>query len=158
MKKLNHLLSKQLDALLTGETNLIANMANTSALINDSLEQINWAGFYLFDYPKNELVLGPFQGKVACMHIKYGDGVCGTAIKQQSVLRVKDVHKFPGHIACDAASNAEIVVPLIKDERLLGVLDIDSPEIDRFSDEDEDLITELAAVFLDHVDNFPEKL
>lgn len=154
MTNLNHLISKQLDALLTNETNLIANMANTSALINESFDQINWVGFYLYNYANNELTLGPFQGKVACMHIKNGDGVCGTAITQQSVMRIKNVHEFPGHIACDAASNSEIVVPLIKNERLLGVLDIDSPIIDRFSLDDEDLIVELAAVFLNHVDNF----
>ena len=158
MTNLNHLLSKQLDALLTNETNLIANMANTSALINETLPKINWAGFYLYDYSNNSLTLGPFQGKVACMHIKSGDGVCGTAIEQQSVIRVKNVHEFPGHIACDAASNSEIVVPLIKNERLLGVLDIDSPIIDRFSLEDEDLIVELANVFLNHVDNSAENL
>lgn len=158
MTNLNHLISKQLDALLTNETNLVANMANTSAIINDALTNVNWVGFYLYDYSDNELTLGPFQGKVACMHIKSGDGVCGTAIERQSVIRVGDVHQFPGHIACDADSNSEIVVPLIKNERILGVLDIDSPELNRFSLEDEDLIVELAQVFLNHVDNFPEKI
>ena len=109
----NSLLSQQLNALLTNETNFIANLSNASALLYQSLSDINWAGFYLYDETNDELHLGPFQGKVACMHIKNGSGVCGTALQQQKVLRVDNVHEFAGHIACDSASNSEIVVPLI---------------------------------------------
>lgn len=128
-------LIRQLDALLTGETDLIANLSNTSALLNESLEQINWVGFYLM---KNDaLILGPFQGKPACVHIKVGSGVCGTAVKQNAVQRVSDVNAFPGHIACDANSQSEIVIPIHKDGEIIGVLDIDAPIKDRFNKEDE---------------------
>ncbi|SUK13201.1 GAF domain-containing protein [Staphylococcus agnetis] len=129
------ILIRQLDALLTGETDLIANLSNTSALLNESLEQINWVGFYLM---KNDaLILGPFQGKPACVHIKVGSGVCGTAVKQNAVQRVSDVNAFPGHIACDANSQSEIVIPIHKDGKIIGVLDIDAPIKDRFNKEDE---------------------
>lgn len=129
------ILIRQLDALLTGETDLIANLSNTSALLNESLEQINWVGFYLM---KNDaLILGPFQGKPACVHIKVGSGVCGTAVKQNAVQRVSDVNAFPGHIACDANSQSEIVIPIHKDGEIIGVLDIDAPIKDRFNKEDE---------------------
>ncbi|MBY7663782.1 GAF domain-containing protein [Staphylococcus agnetis] len=129
------ILIRQLDALLTGETDLIANLSNTSALLNESLEQINWVGFYLM---KNDaLILGPFQGKPACVHIKVGSGVCGTAVKQNAVQRVSDVNTFPGHIACDANSQSEIVIPIHKDGEIIGVLDIDAPIKDRFNKEDE---------------------
>ncbi|ALN76666.1 GAF domain-containing protein [Staphylococcus agnetis] len=129
------ILIRQLDALLTGETDLIANLSNTSALLNESLEQINWVGFYLI---KNDaLILGPFQGKPACVHIKVGSGVCGTAVKQNAVQRVSDVNAFPGHIACDANSQSEIVIPIQKDGEIIGVLDIDAPIKDRFNKEDE---------------------
>ncbi|GAB5052802.1 GAF domain-containing protein [Pediococcus ethanolidurans] len=146
------LMNQQLDALLTGETNLVANMANASALLKSSYTDINWAGFYLYDQPKDELVLGPFQGNVACMHIANGSGVCGTAFKAQKVQRIANVHEFAGHIACDSASNSEIVVPLTKDNQKIGVLDIDSPSLDRFTEENQEELEAFAAVFLQHVD------
>lgn len=120
------LLIKQLSALLEGETNSIANLSNASALLNQFLERTNWVGFYLME--EGELVLGPFQGLPACVRIPLGKGVCGTAAEQMETVRVEDVHQFPGHIACDAASQSEIVIPLVKEGKLFGVLDIDSPE------------------------------
>lgn len=126
-------LVKQTEALLFGETNLIANMSNLSALLNETLDNINWVGFYL--YENDELILGPFQGKVACVHIPIGKGVCGTAAQQRESIVVADVHQFPGHIACDSASQSEIVIPIIKEGQLIGVLDIDSPIKNRFSTE-----------------------
>jgi L-methionine (R)-S-oxide reductase len=125
---------QQLTALLAGERNGMANAANMSALLYDALPQLNWAGFYLLQ--GGELVLGPFQGKVACVRIALGRGVCGAAAERRETLIVADVHAFPGHIACDAASRSEIVVPMMKDGRLLGVLDIDSPQLARFDQED----------------------
>ncbi|MBQ1890738.1 MAG: GAF domain-containing protein [Firmicutes bacterium] len=113
---------------------LIANLANVSALIREYVGDINWAGFYLMEGGK--LVLGPFQGKVACTEIEVGSGVCGTAVAQRKTQLVKNVHEFSGHIACDSASNSEIVVPLFKDGEVFGVLDIDSPSLARFSEED----------------------
>ena len=130
-----HLVAKQLGALIDGETNLIANLSNASALLNQFLEDVNWVGFYL--YEEDQLILGPFQGLPACIRIPIGKGVCGTAAEKREVIRVMDVHQFPGHIACDAASQSEIVLPIIKDDRLIGVLDIDSPSKDRFDQEDE---------------------
>lgn len=123
-----------LQAVLTGETDLIANLANSAALLFWSLPAINWAGFYLLK--EEELVLGPFQGKIACIRIRLGKGVCGTAAEKRQTQMVPNVHEFPGHIACDSASNSEIVVPIIKDGLLVGVLDIDSPEFARFDDTD----------------------
>jgi len=134
-KEKYELVIKQLRALLEDEPNKIANLSNTSALLNVFFDRINWVGFYLLE--NNELVLGPFQGLPACVRIPIGKGVCGTAAKERKTIRVPDVHQFPGHIACDAASRSEIVVPLIKNDELLGVLDIDSPELDRFDEEDE---------------------
>lgn len=134
----------QLAALMEGEPNAIANLANASALLKFSLPDTNWAGFYLFD--GKELVLGPFQGLPACIRIPMGRGVCGTAAAERRTLVVDDVHAFPGHIACDAASNSEIVVPLIKDDRLLGVLDIDSPLKHRFDDEERRFLERFAAL------------
>ncbi|MEM1502403.1 GAF domain-containing protein [Domibacillus sp. 8LH] len=138
------LVNKQLEALLTGETNTIANLANASALLGQFLPRINWVGFYVLDENKNGLVLGPFQGLPACVRIPFGKGVCGTAAAERKTLRIEDVHAFPGHIACDAASRSEIVVPLIKDGELLGVLDIDSPETNRFDEEDEKGLVQFA--------------
>ncbi len=131
-----HSLTKQLDALLTGETDYIANLSNASALLNQFLTNINWVGFYILQ--GEELVLGPFQGLPACVRIPTGRGVCGTAVAQKETIVVKDVHEFPGHIACDAASQSEIVIPLIKNGEVIGVLDIDSPVVNRFSQDDQD--------------------
>ncbi len=131
-----HSLTKQLDALLTGETDYIANLSNASALLNQFLTNINWVGFYILQ--REELVLGPFQGLPACVRIPTGRGVCGTAVAQKETIVVKDVHEFPGHIACDAASQSEIVIPLIKNGEVIGVLDIDSPVVNRFSQDDQD--------------------
>lgn len=128
-------LTSQLDALLTGETNRYANLSNASALLNQFFDRINWVGFYLNDDNK-ELVLGPFQGLPACIRIPFGKGVCGTSALKQETIIVADVHQFPGHIACDAASKSEIVVPIVKEGQLIGVLDIDSPEVNRFAEED----------------------
>lgn len=128
-------LKRDLGALLEGETHLIAALSNASALLNERLADVNWVGFYLMD--GNQLVLGPFQGKVACVRIPVGKGVCGTAVAEKRVQRVGDVHAFPGHIACDAASNAEIVLPLEVDGQILGVLDIDSTVYQRFDEQDE---------------------
>lgn len=135
-----------LESLLENEHDLIANMANAAALLYQYLPAINWAGFYL--YKDKELVLGPFQGKVACMHIPMGKGVCGTAALQGKVLRVADVHQFPEHIACDCASNAEIVIPLQKENTLLGVLDIDSPIRERFTEEDEEMLCQFSKILV----------
>lgn len=128
-------LAKQLDALLEGETDLIANLSNASALLNQFLTNINWVGFYLMK--EDELILGPFQGLPACVRIGVGRGVCGTAVAKKETIVVDDVHEFPEHIACDAASNSEIVIPIVKDNEVRGVLDIDSPVKSRFSPEDQ---------------------
>jgi len=139
----------QARGMLAGEPSLIANAANFSALVYHSLEQVNWAGFYLFD--GNELVVGPFQGKPACIRIALGRGVCGTAAQSRETQLIRDVHAFEGHIACDAASQSEIVVPLIKaDGTLLGVWDVDSPITDRFDDEDRAGMEALCTVFMEH--------
>ncbi|HWK23791.1 MAG TPA: GAF domain-containing protein [Ureibacillus sp.] len=128
-------LARQLDALLEGETDRIANLSNASALLNQFLDNINWVGFYLMK--EDQLVLGPFQGLPACVRIAIGRGVCGTAVSERTTMLVEDVHAFPGHIACDAATNSEIVIPLLKDDEVIGVLDIDSPIKSRFSTEDQ---------------------
>ena len=128
-------LTQQALALIDGETDLIANMSNISALLNMELEQINWVGFYLLK--QDQLVLGPFQGNPACVRIPVGRGVCGTAISDNKVQRIADVHSFPGHISCDAVSNSEIVIPLKVSGKLIGVLDIDSPILSRFDQNDE---------------------
>ena len=128
-------LAQQLTGLLEGERDMIANAANMSALIYQFLPDLNWAGFYFMR--RGELVLGPFQGKTACVRIAVGRGVCGTAVERRESIVVPDVHAFPGHIACDSASKSEVVVPIIRDGELLGVLDIDSPKDARFDAEDE---------------------
>ena len=138
----------QLLSLLKGEHDFIANAANFSALLFNSLPNVNWAGFYFLQ--GDELVLGPFQGNPACVRIPLGQGVCGVAAQQCETIIVPNVHEFPGHIACDVASNAEIVVPLFDGERLLGVLDLDSPTIGRFDDQDAEGLNELVTVFLAH--------
>ena len=140
-------LATQLRALTDDETDPVANMANCSALIFNSVPSLNWAGFYLLK--DRMLVLGPFQGQPACVRIALGHGVCGTAAERRSILRVTDVTKFPGHIACDSASRSEIVIPLVtKDSRLIGVLDVDSPELNRFDAEDEAGLSEIARLIV----------
>ena len=131
-------------AFMEGESNIIANLSNTSAIINEYVKDINWAGFYLME--EGELVLGPFQGKPACIRIPVGKGVCGTTAASKETIVVQDVHQFPGHIACDAASNSEIVIPILKDGEVFGVLDIDSPEFGRFSDLEKKYLEEVVAL------------
>lgn len=128
------LLLKQAEALADEECRAMPLLSNLSALIYGSLPDLNWAGFYLSD--GDALLLGPFQGKVACIRIAYGKGVCGTAVKEGRTIVVRDVHEFPGHIACDSASQSEIVVPIRKDGRIIGVLDVDSPVKNRFTEDD----------------------
>ncbi|MBZ5201065.1 GAF domain-containing protein [Planomicrobium chinense] len=143
------MLGKQLDALLEGESNLTANLSNASALLNQFLERINWVGFYLME--DGELVLGPFQGLPACVRIQVGKGVCGTAVAEKKTMLIEDVHAFPGHIACDVASQSEIVIPLIKDGNVIGVLDIDSPVLSRFTKEDQEGLELFTEVLMKHL-------
>ena len=143
-------LTEQAQALVTDEPNLIANLANISALLYMSLDDINWAGFYLLESPQ-QLVLGPFQGKPACVRIEVGKGVCGTAVSQDKTQRISDVHEFPGHIACDAASNSEIVVVLKKNGEAIGVLDIDSPSLNRFDEQDQTGLEHLIRSLEQHI-------
>ncbi|MEH7442492.1 GAF domain-containing protein [Bacillus sp. JJ1122] len=143
------LLIKQLKALIEDEKNAIANLSNASALLNQFLDRVNWTGFYLME--DGELVLGPFQGLPACVRIPLGKGVCGTAASKRETVRVEDVHSFPGHIACDAASQSEIVVPMIKDGKLLGVLDIDSPETNRFDELDQLKLEKFVEVLVQYI-------
>lgn len=140
------LLAAQLEALLSGERDFIANAAQFSAFLYNQVEDLNWAGFYL--NREGGLVLGPFQGQVACVRIAFGRGVCGAAAATRETQRVEDVHAFPGHIACDSASNSELVIPLIKEGRLIGVLDLDSPKLARFGVEDQAGLERLAEIFL----------
>jgi len=140
-------LSAQLRGLLSGEQDVIANAANTSALLFQMMPALNWAGFY-FLRQNDELVLGPFQGKPACVRIAKGKGVCGAAVDRRETILVEDVHAFPGHIACDVASRSELVVPLIANEKVLGVIDLDSPVPARFDTDDRTGIEDIAAVFL----------
>lgn len=134
----------QLKALIENEDNNISMLSNASALLNETLDDINWVGFYLID--KGKLILGPFQGKVACTKIDIGKGVCGTAYQRKMLLNVDNVHEFQGHIACDSASNSEIVIPLIYNGRQFGVLDIDSTSYSRFSYDDEILFQQVADI------------
>lgn len=152
MQNVTDLVNQQLDALLQDETDMVANMANAAALLNVSLDQINWVGFYRYNSENNELILGPFQGNVACMHIKPGNGVCGTAFSEKRAVRVADVHKFAGHIACDAASKSELVIPIYKENQPIGGLDIDSPILDRFSEKDEAKLSQFVDIFIKHID------
>ena len=145
-EKKYELILQQLQALLEGEHDMIANMANMAALLFHELPDLNWAGFYLMK--NNELVLGPFQGKVACMHIPLGKGVCGVCAESRCTQRVDNVHEFVNHIACDSASNSEIVIPLIKEDTLLGVLDIDSPVFSRFDAVDQHYLEKAADILL----------
>ena len=144
------LLVAQLEAVTESECDTIANLSNASALLNMNLPNINWVGFYLVR--DNQLVLGPFQGKVACIRIDFGKGVCGTAAATGTTQLVKNVHEFPGHIACDSASNSEIVIPLHHEGRLVGVLDIDSPLLERFTEADAEGLEKCARVIEDACD------
>ena len=147
--ELYHLLNMHLVSLVQ-DTPPISALANAAALLWEAMPDINWAGFYLL---KNDILyLGPFQGKVACTMIPVGRGVCGTAAAMQQIQRVEDVHQFPGHIACDSASNSEIVLPLIKDDVLLGVLDIDSPLLSRFDKVDQEGLQAVCLTLMQHVD------
>ena len=137
-------LAAQARSLVEGERDMIANMANISALLFNQMDDVNWAGFYL--YKEDQLVLGPFQGQPACIRIPMGKGVCGTAAATNTVQRIEDVHQFEGHIACDAASNSEIVIPIVVNNQLIGVLDIDSPNLSRFTAEDEAGLCEIVGV------------
>ncbi|HJE02036.1 MAG TPA: GAF domain-containing protein [Staphylococcus auricularis] len=139
-----NLLQKQLESLIEDETNLITILSNASALINDNLDEVNWVGFYLVD--NGELILGPFQGHPACMHIALGSGVCGTAASQDETQVVQDVHQFPGHIACDANSQSEIVVPIHQHNEVIGVLDIDAPIKNRFDETDKQGLETVVAI------------
>ncbi|MRG87717.1 GAF domain-containing protein [Salinibacillus xinjiangensis] len=143
------LVIKQLKALLEDESDKIANLANASALLNQFLDNINWVGFYL--YQEGELVLGPFQGLPACVRISYGKGVCGTAFSEKKTIRVEDVNQFPGHIACDAASQSEIVIPIKQNDKVIGVLDIDSPSLDRFDETDQIYLEQFTQTLSDNL-------
>jgi L-methionine (R)-S-oxide reductase len=143
-------LHQQALALLGDEPDVVANLANISSLLFNELSDINWAGFYL--YKDAQLVLGPFQGRPACIRIPMGKGVCGTAAQTLTIQRITDVHDFPGHIACDAASNSEIVLPLVVNGELFGVLDIDAPIFDRFTAADETGLTQLAVILVNHLE------
>ena len=144
------LLAAQVQALFADERDFIANAAQFSAFLYQQVEDLNWAGFYL--NRDEQLVLGPFQGQVACVRIPFGKGVCGAAAASRQTQRVEDVHAFPGHIACDSASNSELVIPLVKAGRLIGVLDLDSPKLARFSEVDQIGLERLAAIFLQLTD------
>jgi len=137
-----------IESLVKDEPNWVANLSNAAALLNESLDQINWVGFYLWDEEQEELVLGPFQGRVACIRIAPGKGVCGTAFEKEETIVVPDVNEFPGHIVCDAASQSEIVVPLIKDGKTIGVLDVDAPVKNRFGDAEKELLEAFVETFL----------
>jgi GAF domain-containing protein len=141
-------IARSLRSLLEGESDVVACAANTSSLLYWSLPQLNWVGFYLADATTGDLLLGPFQGKPACVRISMGRGVCGTAAERRETVLVPDVHAFPGHIACDSASNSEVVVPIVDGGRLLGVLDLDSPVPGRFDDDDARGLESLVRVFL----------
>jgi len=145
-----NLLAAQVQALFADERDFIANAAQFSAFLYNQVDDLNWAGFYL--NRNEELVLGPFQGQVACVRIPFSRGVCGAAAATRQTQRVEDVHAFPGHIACDSASNSELVIPLVKEGRLVGVLDLDSPKVGRFSEADQVGLERLAAIFLELTD------
>jgi len=144
-QKQYELINAQVQALISGESDMIANMANIAAVLFNNLEQVNWAGFYL--YKQEQLVLGPFQGQPACIRIPMGKGVCGTSASRRETMVVMDVHEFAGHIACDAASNSEVVVPIVVNDQLIGVLDIDSPITARFDDDDRVGLETLVSTF-----------
>lgn len=151
MSKVISLVGQQLDALLENETNIVSNLANTAALLFQNYENLNWAGFYIYNDDAKELDLGPFQGKVACMHIKPGSGVVGTAFANKESIVVPNVHKFAGHIACDADSNSELVVPIFKNGQIYGIIDIDSPILNRFGENEKNEVEELAEILANHI-------
>ncbi|MCI9094288.1 MAG: GAF domain-containing protein [Coprobacillus sp.] len=140
---------EEIYALIKDEKNIIANLANISAYLNEILSNINWVGFYLLE--DNELILGPFQGRVACVRIPIGKGVCGTAAYQRTTICVDDVHQFQGHIACDSHSRSEIVIPIIKEQQLLGVLDVDSPSYNRFSQKDQIFLEKVVELMVEYL-------
>lgn len=147
------MLTRQVTSLLEGERDLVSNASQFAAFIYDTIADLNWAGFYLarparHDSTVQELLVGPFQGKVACARIPFGRGVCGTSAAERRTILVPDVHAFPGHIACDSASNAEIVLPVIKDGQLYGVFDVDSPRLQRFDADDQAGLEALVAAFI----------
>lgn len=144
-------LNKMLKSLIEDETDRIANLSNASALLNIFLKDINWVGFYLYEETSNELVLGPFQGLPACVRIENGKGVCGTAFRGNDIFIVDNVNEFPGHIACDAASKSEIVLPLYKDGKGIGVLDIDAPIYNRFTEEDRTGLKAFVDTLINHI-------
>ena len=144
------LLAEQAASMIETEPHYVAALSNLSALIYESMDRLNWAGFYLMD--RGSLLVGPFQGRPACIRIEIGKGVCGTAVKEDKIQRVADVHTFPGHIACDAASRSEIVLPIRCDGKIVGVLDIDSPVAERFDQEDEKGLAKLADLIGQEVD------
>ncbi len=150
MKTNYALLTEQLMALIKADANFIPVLSNASALLFNTLKDINWAGFYLMD--RGSLLLGPFQGKPACIRIKVGKGVCGTAVAENRVQLVKDVHAFPGHIACDSASNSEIVIPIHRKGTVIAVLDIDSPLLSRFTEEELNGLQQFVAVIEEYTD------
>ena len=141
----------ELQSLLNSINNNVSLLSNASAFLNEKFDDINWVGFYLID--KGQLVLGPFQGKVACTNIQIGKGVCGTAYERKMLLNIANVHEFPGHIACDSASNSEIVIPLIYNGKQFGVLDIDSPSYSRFNGDDESILQETADIISNYLYN-----
>lgn len=151
MSKVISLVGQQLDALLENETNIVSNLANTAALLFQNYENLNWAGFYIYNDDTKELDLGPFQGKVACMHIKPGSGVVGTAFANKESIVVPNVHEFAGHIACDADSNSELVVPIFKNGQIYGIIDIDSPILNRFGENEKNEVEELAEILANHI-------
>lgn len=142
-------LHQALQSLIRDETDALANLSNSAALLYYGMDEINWAGFYLLR--ENELVLGPFQGKLACTRIALGRGVCGTAAQNREAIVVRDVHEYPGHIACDEASSSEIVIPIISDGRLIGVLDVDSPVKGRFSETDRQYLQGFVDILSAHI-------
>ncbi|CAM3760000.1 GAF domain-containing protein [Erysipelothrix urinaevulpis] len=143
------IIEKQAIELIKNENDLIANLSNLSALINMSYTDINWVGFYL--YKDDHLILGPFQGKPACIHLYPGKGVCSTSLIERKTLNVPDVHEFPGHVACDSASNSELVVPIYIDDKPFGVLDIDSPLFNRFTKEDERIMESIVNILIENI-------
>lgn len=143
-------LTQQTNAIIGDEKDIIANMANISALLFDALDKVNWVGFYRV--VDQELVLGPFQGKIACIRIPVGKGVCGTAVSENRTQRIADVHQFSGHIACDAASNSEIVIPVVVKNQIIAVLDIDSVVFDRFDEDDQKGLETIVEIFSQAID------